>query len=270
MASLRHHDSERSSFSLERSKSRGALTILPRSEARFFPKDSPSHSGDVSTPMSPGPGKLKHAIESRSSSLRSNMTTQERLSQGHLQPARPGTPSPNNTPTGKHRIASSTFGSLFRRRVRSKPLRTVTTPTTHWRPFEVPMEEPSCSPPWDQDRQRLGGAKEQRAVYFKQKVERDESERRASRGSRDECQLRPKSSRESLIDIKTAIDNYPGPSMPDAPTYKDKKPQGLAVETTMANRLRKPQSVSSGLRTAFRRGVRRASLSKIVVDEEEK
>ena len=274
LASLRHFSSDQSSFSMERAKSRGALTILPRSEARFFTKDSPSHSSDISTPMmSPGPGQLKHAIEPRSSSLRSNMTTQERLSRGQLQSDRPETPSPN-TPTAQQRTVSSTFGTLFRKRARDKPLRTVTAPSTHWKPFEEQPYEPPYSSSWSRGRQGDGDAKEQRAAFFKEKVDREELERRTlrySHRSSGESRLRPRSSRETLVDFKTAIDSYPAPSLPDAPAYRDKKPEGLAVETTMANRLlRKPQSTSSGLRTAFRRGVRRASLSKIVMDEEEK
>lgn len=269
-AVLRQDAPDQSSFTLERAKSRDALTILPRPETRFFTKDTPSHSRDSSTTTSVKPGRPKHMpviINPRSLSLRSNMTTQERLSQGQRQSVRAETLSPKE-PT-EQSTTSSTFGNLFRKRIRERPVKTPTAPSTHWKPFEEPPDGPPSSSSWIRGGEGDEDDREQRTAFFKKKAEKDESARRTRRCSHSRTErLQPKPSGESLVDFKSAINNYPVPALPHAAAIRNKNPKGLTVETTTANRLRKPQS-SSVLGMAFRRGARRASMSKIVMDEEE-
>ncbi|KAI6780775.1 uncharacterized protein J7T54_001083 [Emericellopsis cladophorae] len=116
-----------SSFLLERAKGRDTMTILPRSEAQYF--------ADTRAPgtQQPTPGRPKHVpIMTAYSTLPSNMTTRERLSQA--------TPHKPPTPHCAPRTPSYTFGNLFRRRNRPK---TPTTPSPHYKPFEGVPEDGS-------------------------------------------------------------------------------------------------------------------------------
>ncbi|KAG9251172.1 uncharacterized protein F5Z01DRAFT_739398 [Emericellopsis atlantica] len=201
---------DRSSFLLERTKGRDAMTILPRSDAQYF--------ADTRAPSTqhPTPGRPKHVpIMTAYSTLPSNMTTRERLSQA----------APHNPPTPPRepRTPSYTFGNLFRRRNRPK---TPTTPSTHYKPFEDVPE---------------GGSLRRRNCTFSQ------------------SSVHP-GHRESLYDVRRALDENPVPPLPPTSTYKGKKPEGLKLDTGR-KRLRKPQSMellnkmsNGGLRVAFRRG----------------
>ncbi|KFH48243.1 hypothetical protein ACRE_009190 [Hapsidospora chrysogenum ATCC 11550] len=267
-ATLRRAESRKSSFDLERFKSRDARTILPRSDARLFPKDDSSRCNSpprkTSTPSS-RPKHIPIVIDSRSSSLRSNMTTQERLSQARRQAARPDTPSPKEAT--EQRNVFSPFGTLFRRRNRDRRPKTPLTPSAHWNPFKQSEDEPPYST------SRAGGKGKDGTTSFKRRTKREDQERRSQGNSPhsgiEAWRRRRPSSRESLVDFRSVLNSDPIPPVPGPAAFRDKKPRGLAVETTMAHGLRKPQSTSSGLRTAFRRGARRTSMSKIEMGGEE-
>lgn len=143
------------------------------------------------------------------------------------------TPSP---PDGKEsttvRTPTSAISNLFRKRHRSDQLttprtpRTPVTPTMHWRPFDDPHQAAPCSLVWTSGRQEDRREKMERAAYFKEKIERENTvDTVMSKDARSKSSLRNISSKEdvrrrrsfsehrqsmdSLIGWKSFIDDTP-------------------------------------------------------------
>ncbi|KAF4341994.1 hypothetical protein FBEOM_4044 [Fusarium beomiforme] len=201
------------------------------------------------------------------------------------------TPSPTASQNpASSRTPSSSIGGLFRKRIHpdchipTTP-RTPAQPKLAWSPFANYEPEPPCASPWISGNGEGEREKEERAAYFREKVEREfqirqspkRLDRKNSVGSmangdsvvQDNLTANNRVSKESLIPWKQFLKDAPEPlfssPLPPVPplpsdsqlnlaldrrlqtqtpsrvtsrieatsasTYRDKKPQGLTVET---------------------------------------
>lgn len=227
------------------------------------------------------------------SSLRSNMTTHERLALSH-QNRLPPPPVPSAahsawshspSPNSDRGRGSSRFGSLFRRKNRDKSGKTSNSPSTNWQPYEDSSPGPPCSKPWGaQQAEGPREDREERVNFFRRRVEQasaSDRNRTFSGAQRAEIQ------RDSLVNIQGMIEQCPvpppahftfdepsvsrlptthhtGSSLVDGAahlgetgmaTYREKKPKELSVDT---NKLRKKKSEDAMKKAKSSAGLRSA------------
>ena len=260
---LRRCSSKQSSFALERTKSHDAFTILPRSDARYF-TNTDTHSSPESQQLSLKAEKeYQHpprGSDQHSSTLRSDLTTSQRLSQGYAKESESRSVADYNQ---GQRTPSTSFSTLFRRRSRRLTPKTPTKPKINWKPFEEPSNGPPCSATWVLGEEEANREREDRAVFFKSKAGLGEVDLGFTAGcgdNQDATSLTVQSTLESRVGFMSMLKQGPVPSLAEAAAYKDKKPPELRIETA-PNKLRKQRSKdvlrtprsSTGLRTAFLR-----------------
>ena len=202
-----------SSFSLERARSFGTLTMLPKAtdmgyEARpstgVDATDADHSAQNFSKPLNATNNRLRKM----SSSIEPRRLASEPLARlyPHLgkdvevldismrrgnQHARPDTPALGaKSESGNEQTPMGVFSSFFRRQRNNTEPRTKTkkliegtptpvlgTPEVHWRPFDEPVDEPPGTSSWLFGGQEDRLERKLRQDYFKKKVERDEREK---------------------------------------------------------------------------------------------
>lgn len=154
-------------------------------------------------------GRPKHIpiVLDQSRSLRSDMTTQERLAQP---PRSTWSHSPSSN---EERGSASRFGSLFRRKNREKSAKTPTTPS-YWSPFDRHSPSPPHTKVWGEQGSPSSDKKQERANWFRSKAEqaaKSHRNRTFSGAQRSQEEVEPPTKRESPVDIQGTLDQAPVP-----------------------------------------------------------
>ena len=142
-----------------------------------------------------------------SRSLRSDMTSQERLAQP---PRSTWSHSPSST---EERGSTSRFGSLFRRKSREKSAKTPTTPS-YWSPFDRRSPSPPHTKAWGEQGSPSSDKKQERANWFRSKAEqatKSHRNRTFSGAQRSQEEIKPPTNRESPVDIQDMMNPDPVP-----------------------------------------------------------
>ncbi|VUC25449.1 unnamed protein product [Clonostachys rosea] len=175
-------DKLKSTFSLERTKSRNSSTVLARarnSDTRAFSEELvPSKAQRGETPSIHSSKHTPITNSNVSSSFQHKVTS----AQSPESPT-PDKQTPSDTP-------SSTFRKRFRRHLNTVATKPLNQPTKNWSPFDEPdrSSDIPCSSPWILGKPEDQTERERRAEYFREQAEQ-EAQRSPTPNSRNRTSL---------------------------------------------------------------------------------